>query len=152
MTDQYLAPEEDAGNLHADADAGVGRPRAWHDASPDPVVTAVAADEAVPALSTVPAADAPYVPAGQDRLPPGVYAHKSEVLYAFGGVFIPGLVFLLMGGNKRTGILMLCSFAVSIALTLVLVGVIPLVATYIWSIVACFREAKRQNEAHGFVS
>lgn len=85
-------------------------------------------------------------------MPPKLYAHKNEVLYAFGGVFIPGLVFLLMGGKKRTGILMLCSLAVSIVLCLVLVGYITLVATYIWSIVACFREARRQNEAHGFVS
>jgi hypothetical protein len=151
MTDQYRAPEEDAGKLHADA--GVGRPQAGHDAPPDPVVPAVATDEAVLALSTVATSvDAPYVPAGQDQLPPKLYAHKNEVLYALGGLFIPGLVFLLMGGNKRTGILMLCSFVVSIVLCLVLVGVITLVATYIWSIVACFREARRQNEAHGFVS
>lgn len=153
MSDQYLAPEEAAGNFHADADASAGRPQAWQDALPDPVVPTVAFDEAVPAPSAVAAsADTPYVAAGQDQLPPKLYAHKNEVLYAFGGVFIPGLVFLLMGGDKRTGILMLCSLAVSIALTVVLIGVIPLVATYIWSIVACFREARRQNEAHGFVS
>jgi len=151
MTDQYRAPEEDAGKLHAEA--GPGRPQAGHDAAPDPVVPAVAADEAVPALSALATSvEAPYVPAGQDQLPPRLYAHKNEVLYAFGGLFIPGLVFLLMGGNKRTGILMLCSFVVSIALCLVLVGIITLVATYIWSIVACFLEARRQNEAHGFVS
>jgi hypothetical protein len=151
MTDQYRAPEEDAGKLYPGA--GVGRPQSGRDAPPDPVAPAVAADEAVPAVSTLATSvDPPYVPAGQDQVPPRLYAHKSEVLYAFGGLFIPGLVFLLMGGNKRTGILMLCSFVASIALCLVLVGVITLVATYIWSIVACFREARRQNEAHGFVS
>lgn len=151
MTDQYRAPETGAERVNADA--VIGRPRADHDAPPDPVVPAVAADDAVPALSTVATSvDAPYVPASQDQLPPKLYAHKNEVLYAFGGLFIPGLVFLLMGGNKRTGILMLCSFVVSIVLCLVLVGVITLVATYIWSIVACFREARRQNQAHGFVS
>lgn len=151
MTDQYRAPEVDAGEPQADA--GIGGPQAGHDAPLNPVLPAVAADGAVLALSTVATSvDAPQVPVGRDQLPPKLYAHKNEVLYAFGGLFIPGLVYLLMGGNKRTGILMLCSFVVSIALCLVLVGVVTLVATYIWSIVACFREARRQNEAHGFVS
>jgi uncharacterized membrane protein len=74
------------------------------------------------------------------------------VLYAFGGLFFPGLVFLLMGGQKRTGIIMLCCFVVSIALSVVLIGIPLLVGVYIWSVIACFREAKRQNEAHGYES
>jgi hypothetical protein len=44
------------------------------------------------------------------------------------------------------------ALAASIILCFVLVGFFTLVATYIWSIVACYKEARRQNEAHGFVS
>ena len=74
------------------------------------------------------------------------------MLYAFGGVFLPGLVLLLMGGDKKTGIIMLCCLAASIVLSVFLIGIPLLVATYVWSVIACFREARRQNEAHGFES
>jgi hypothetical protein len=47
---------------------------------------------------------------------------------------------------------MLCCWLASIALSIVLIGIPLLVGTYIWSVIACYREARRQNEAHGFVS
>ncbi len=95
--------------------------------------------------------DAPYVPVAQNQPQPRLYAHKNEILYAFGGVFFPGLVLLLMGRRKQ-GIIMLCCFLGSALLCIVLIGVPLLIGVYIWSVVACFREARRQNEAHGFVS
>jgi hypothetical protein len=154
MTDHYPVPDE--GSWEARNDAGADRPAAWHNAplpSPGPPPAVAGQDRA--ALSTAAtrvSTDAPYIPVTQNQSPPKLYAHKNEILYAFGGVFIPGLVFLLMGGKKQTGILMLCSLAASIILCFVLVGFFTLVATYIWSIVACYKEARRQNEAHGFVS
>jgi hypothetical protein len=95
--------------------------------------------------------DAPYVPVAQNQPQPKLYAHKNEILYAFGGVFFPGLVLLLMGRRKQ-GIIMLCCLLGSALLCIVLIGVPLLIGVYIWSVVACFREARRQNEAHGFVS
>jgi hypothetical protein len=118
------------------------------------VPPAAAADEDVAALSIVatPAsADAPYVPIAQNQSPPKQYAHKNEVLYAIGGVFFPGVVLILMG-RKKLGIIMLCCWLASIALSVVFIGIPLLVGTYVWSVIACFREARRQNEAHGFVS
>lgn len=153
MTDHYPAPDKDSGEVYGDA--GADRPEALHTARlPDPVLPTVAANGDVAALSTVAtpvSADAPYVPVVEDQSPPKLYAHKNEVLYAFGGVFFPGLVLLLMG-RKKLGIIMLCCWLASIALSVVFIGIPLLVGTYIWSVIACFREARRQNEAHGFVS
>jgi hypothetical protein len=153
MTDHYPAPDEDSGKVYGNA--GPGRPEAWPSASlPDPVPSAVTADQGRAALSAVAtpvSANAPYVPVTRDQSPPKLYAHKNEILYAFGGLFFPGLVLLLMG-NKKLGTIMLCCWLASIALSIVLIGIPLLVGIYIWSVVACFREARRQNEAHGFVS
>ena len=153
MTNHYPASDEDSGEVYGDA--GVDRPEAWNTSRlPDPAPPAVAADEDRAALSTVAtpvSADAPYVPVTQNQSPPKLYAHKNEVLYAFGGVFFPGLVLILMG-RKKLGIIMLCCWLASIALSVVFIGIPLLVGTYIWSVIACFREARRQNEAHGFVS
>jgi hypothetical protein len=90
------------------------------------------------------------VPAAQGQSQPALYAHKNELLYAFGGIFFPGLVLLLMG-NKR-GIIILCCWGVSLLLILIFIGVFFVLGTVIWSVIECFFEAKRQNEAHGYVS
>jgi hypothetical protein len=153
MTDHYPVPDGDSGEVHGEA--GADHSEAWH-AAPlaDPVLPAVAVGEDLAAPSTVVipvSADTPYVPVAQNQSPHKLYAHKNEVLYAFGGVFFPGLVLLLMGQKKR-GIIMLCCWLASIALSIVLIGIPLLVGVYIWSVIACFREARRQNEAHGFVS
>lgn len=153
MTDHYPAPDKDSGEVYGEA--GADRSEAQH-AAPlaDPVLPAVAVEEDFAAPSTVVisvSADTPYVPAGQNQSPHKLYAHKNEVLYALGGLFFPGVVLLLMG-RKKLGIIMLCCWLASIALSIVLIGIPLLVGVYIWSVIACFREARRQNEAHGFVS
>jgi hypothetical protein len=84
--------------------------------------------------------------------PAKVYVHKNPVLYALGGVFFPPLVLFLMGGSRKTCIIMLCIWPISfLLLFLLFIGAIPLVGMYFWSIMACYREAVRQNEAHGLV-
>ena len=55
-------------------------------------------------------------------------------------------------GSKKRGTIILCCWGASVLLTTVLIGVFPLIGTYIWSVIECFREARRQNEAHGYVS
>jgi hypothetical protein len=153
MTEHYPAPDKDSGEVYGEA--GADRSEAWHAAPPeDPRLPAVAVDEDLAASSAVvtPAsAHTPYVPVAQNQSPRKLYAHKNEVLYAFGGLFFPGVVLLLMG-RKKQGIIMLCCWLASIALSIVLIGIPLLVGVYIWSVIACFREARRQNEAHGFVS
>lgn len=153
MSDDYPAPGKESGEVYGAA--GADRSQAQH-AAPlaDPVLPAVAVEEdpAAPFAGAFPvSADTPYVPVGQNQSAHKLYAHKNEVLYAFGGLFFPGLVLLLMG-QKKLGIIMLCCWLASIALSIVLIGIPLLVGTYIWSVIACFREARRQNEAHGFIS
>jgi hypothetical protein len=152
MTEHYPAPEEGSGEVYGEA--GADRSQARHAAPPvGPAGPAVAFGEdlAAPSAVVIPvSADTPYVPAAQNQ-PHKLYAHKNEVLYAFGGLFFPGLVLLLMG-QKKQGIIMLCCWLACIALSIVLIGIPLLVGVYIWSVIACFREARRQNEAHGFVS
>ena len=78
------------------------------------------------------------------------YAYKSPILYGFGGVWFPPLVLFLMGGSRKKCAIMLCMWPISFLLIfLFFIGVIPLVGIYIWSVVSCYKEAERQNEAHG---
>jgi len=153
MTDHYPAPDEHSGEVYGDA--GADRPEAPNSAPlPDPVPPAVAFGHdraALPSDATPVSADAPYVPVTQRQSQPGHHAHKNELLYAFGGILFPGLVLLLMGSKKR-GTIILCCWGAPVLLTTVLIGVFPLIGTYIWSVIECFREARRQNEAHGYVS
>lgn len=80
----------------------------------------------------------------------GRYTYKSPILYGFGGVWFPPLVLFLMGGSRKKCAIMLCIWPISFLLIFLLfIGVIPLVCMYIWSVVACYREAERQNKAHG---
>lgn len=80
----------------------------------------------------------------------GKYTYKSPLLYGFGGVWFPPLVLFLMGGSRKKCAIMLCIWPISFLLIFLLfIGVIPLVSMYIWSVVACYHEADRQNTAHG---
>jgi hypothetical protein len=155
MTDYHPAPDEGSREVYGDAAAGAHRPEAWDSTPlPDPVPSTVAAGQGRAAFSAVPTPvvmGAPYVPVAQNQPQPKLYAHKNEILYAFGGLFFPGLVLLLMGRSKQ-GIIMLCCLLGSVLLSIVLIGIPLLIGVYIWSVIACFREARRQNEAHGFVS
>lgn len=154
MGNYYPGPDGTSGEVYGDA--RTDRLEAWRTAPvPDAVPPAAAGGEGPAALSsgaTPVGAAGPYGSFGQNQSPPRLYAHKNEVLYAFGGLFFPGLVLLLMGGEKRTGIILLCCLVVSVLLSVFLIGIPFLIGTYIWSVIACFREAKRQNEAHGFES
>ena len=78
------------------------------------------------------------------------YTYKSPILYGFGGVWFPPLVLFLMGGSRKKCAIMLCIWPIAFLLIFLLfIGVIPLVGMYTWSVVACYKEAERQNEAHG---
>ena len=61
------------------------------------------------------------------------------------------IVLFLMGGSRKKCAIMLCMWPISFLLIfLFFIGVIPLVGMYIWSVVSCYQEAERQNQAHGF--
>jgi hypothetical protein len=78
------------------------------------------------------------------------YSYKSPILYGFGGVWFPPLVLFLMGGSRKKCAIMLCIWPISFLLIfLFFIGVIPILGMYIWSVVACYQEAERQNKAHG---
>jgi hypothetical protein len=78
------------------------------------------------------------------------YTYKNPILYGFGGVWFPPLVLFLMGGSRKKCAIMLCIWPISFLLIFLLfIGVIPLVGMYIWSVVACYKEAELQNGAHG---
>lgn len=78
------------------------------------------------------------------------YTFKSPIFYGFGGVWFPPLVLFLMGGSRKKCAIMLCIWPISFLLIfLFFIGVIPLVGMYFWSVVACYKEAERQNKAHG---
>jgi hypothetical protein len=84
---------------------------------------------------------------------PGNYAYKTPVLYAFGGLFFPPLVLFLMGGSRTTCAWMLGVWVLFwLTVWLLFIGFLFLVPLYVWSVVACYQEAVKQNQAHGFVS
>jgi len=84
---------------------------------------------------------------------PGTYAYKSPVLYAVGGFFFPPLVLFLMGGSRTTCLWMMGLWVLFwLTVWIFMIGGIFLVANYIWSCLACYQEAVKQNQAHGFAS
>ena len=78
------------------------------------------------------------------------HLYKNPVLYAIGGLFLPPLVLFLMGGNRTT-----CAWILGLWLLFwttvwfLGVGAIFAITADIWSVVACYREAVRQNNALG---
>jgi hypothetical protein len=88
---------------------------------------------------------------GPKRSPGNSYVYKMPILYAIGGLLLPPLVLFLMGGDRKTCLIMLCMWPVILILMFALfIGVIPMLGLYIWSAVACHQEAVRQNQAHGY--
>ena len=86
-----------------------------------------------------------------DQTPPGnAHLYKNPVLYAVGGLFIPPLVLFLMGGDRAT-----CAWMVGLWLLfwstvwMMGIGVIFAIAVDIWSVIACYQEAVKQNQARG---
>jgi hypothetical protein len=93
----------------------------------------------------------PAVGHAQQR--PGNYAYKNPVLYGFGGLFLPPLVLFLMGGSRATCAWMMGLWVLFwLTVWVFFVGFIFLPPLYIWSAVACYRDAVRQNQTHGFAS
>jgi hypothetical protein len=85
--------------------------------------------------------------------PQGRYAYKNPILYALGGLFLPPLVLFLMGGSRATcGWMMGLWVLFWLTVWFLGLGAIFVLALYIWSVVACYQEAEKQNNAHGFAS
>jgi len=102
-------------------------------------------------LSPLPGIQPAAGPAPQH--PPGSYAYKTPVLYAFGGLFFPPLVLFLMGGSRTTCAWMMGLWVLFwMTVWFLGLGAIFTIALYIWSVVACYQEAVKQNQAHGFTS
>jgi hypothetical protein len=84
------------------------------------------------------------------RSPGNAHLYKNPVLYAIGGLFLPPLVLFLMGGNRTT-----CAWIVGLWLLFWMtvwfmgIGAIFAIAADIWSVVACYQEANKQNQALG---
>jgi hypothetical protein len=78
------------------------------------------------------------------------YQRKEPLLYAAGGLLFPPLVLFLMGGSRKTCVIMLVLWVVSFILIFALfIGALGFLAIYIWAVIAGYKEAVRQNEAHG---
>jgi hypothetical protein len=101
-------------------------------------------------LAPLPGTDTPVV---QGQQPPGMYAYKNPLLYAIGGWFFPPVVLFLMGGSRTTCLWMVGLWVgFWLLIWVFFIGAIFMPVLYYWSVVACYREAVRQNRAHGFVS
>lgn len=80
----------------------------------------------------------------------GTHLYKNPVLYAIGGLFLPPLVLFLMGGNRTTCALMIGMWVLFwLTVWLYGLGAIFAFANYIWSVVACYQEAVKQNRERG---
>ena len=82
--------------------------------------------------------------------PDNTHLYKNPVLYAIGGLFLPPLVLFLMGGNRTT-----CAWIVGLWVLFWMtvwffgIGAIFAIAADIWSVVACYQEANKRNQALG---
>jgi len=87
---------------------------------------------------------------GEERPAVNAHLYKNPVLYAIGGLFIPPLVLFLMGGDKAT-----CAWMIALwvlfwcTVWMMGIGAIFAIAVDIWSVIACYREAGKQNQANG---
>lgn len=102
-------------------------------------------------LAPLPGTEEVVVPS--QRQPGGAYAYKNPVLYAIGGIFFPPAVLYMMGGSRTTCLWMIGLWvAFWITVWLLGIGVVFMLALYIWSPLACYQEAVKQNQAQGFTS
>ena len=82
--------------------------------------------------------------------PGNAHLYKNPVLYAIGGLLLPPLVLFLMGGNRTTCVWILGLWVLFwMTVWLMGIGAIFVIAAYIWSVVACYQEANKQNQALG---
>jgi hypothetical protein len=100
-------------------------------------------------LAPTPAKRLPEAHTAQ-RSPGNAHLYKNPVLYAIGGLFLPPLVLFLMGGNKATCV-WIAGLWVLFWMTVWFMGIgaIFAIAADIWSVVACYQEANKQNQALG---
>jgi hypothetical protein len=124
----------------------------WRDSQPATTGVATA-----PAAARTPARQTPvgantqaHAGTNASQQPGNPYVYKNPVLYGFGGLFFPPLVLFLMGGNRTTG-LWIIGLWVLFWLTVWFfgIGAIFAVGAYVWSVMACYQEANKQNLAHG---
>jgi hypothetical protein len=133
MTSGYSAPAEDP------------RPE---EASADLMMQKASTESDVQVGAFTPAPILP--PSAQYQSASRQYQRKEPLLYAAGGLLFPPLVLFLMGGSRKTCAMMLGLWVVSFVLIFALfIGVIGFVAIYVWAVIAGYKEAVRQNEAHG---
>ena len=101
-------------------------------------------------LDATPRAQLPDTQAFVAHTPQQSHLYKNPVLYAIGGLFLPPLVLFLMGGNRST-----CAWMVGlwvlfwITVWMMGIGAIFAIAVDIWSVIACYQEAVKQNQANG---
>ncbi|MBO0853870.1 MAG: DUF2510 domain-containing protein [Nocardia sp.] len=105
-----------------------------------------------PGGAAAPAQLMPYSGTAPPAQQPPTYAYKNPVLYAIGGLFFPPLVLFLMGGDRKTCLIMLGIWVLFLLTVWIFgLGAIFALTNYIWSVVACHQEAVKQNRARGFV-
>ncbi len=78
------------------------------------------------------------------------HLYKNPVLYAIGGLFLPPLVLFLMGGNRATCAWMLGLWLLFWSTVWMMgIGAFFAIAIDIWSVIACYQEAVKQNQERG---
>lgn len=82
---------------------------------------------------------------------PYAVAPKNPALMVLASFFLPGLGTLLNGDTRR-GVLILVSYLVSCALTLVLIGFLGMFGFWVWGMVDAYQGARRWNARHGILS
>lgn len=81
------------------------------------------------------------------------HPYKNPVLCGIGGLVLPPLALFLIGGSRTTCASMVGLWVVFwITVWMMGIGAVFAIAIYIWSVVACYQEAVKQNEAHGLAS
>jgi hypothetical protein len=108
-----------------------------------------------PERAAAPAQLAPYpqthTPAYHAGQQPATYVYKNPLLYAFGGLFFPPLVLFLMGGDRKTCLIMLGLWGLYwLTVWFFFIGFVFWLVLYPWSVISCYQEAVKQNKAHGF--
>jgi TM2 domain-containing membrane protein YozV len=78
-------------------------------------------------------------------------APKSPALALLASFFIPGLG-SMMNGEAGKGIGILVGYVISLVLMIVLVGVIGVLAFWVWGMVDAYQGAQRWNLRHGILS
>ena len=98
----------------------------------------------------------PRQPSPYDRspvpYPPGYQvAPKNPAISLLASFFIPGLGSMI-NGEAGKGIGILVGYLVSAVLVLVLIGIVGMLAFWIWGMVDAYQGAQKWNSRHGIIS